>query len=234
MAIANAASEVFAAIGTSTTIALTTVATGAVGNLVIALITYDDAGVTLDSVQDDLANEFTKAGTTFTHTLASQKMEVWYLPNSDGGTRDITGTFSATVEVRSIQVSAWSGADTAAPYHSRNAAQGTGAAIASGNVTPSRNGALLLGFLQDDDGGATADSPATALEYDISMIPLGSAYRIQPTAAAEDISWTPSASCNWAAMTMVFLPPDPTFTLPAGQATGDQNGIPAQLRRYVA
>lgn len=229
MAIAHVASAKVAGASGGTTASIDT--TGA--SLLTLVCGY---GAVAISVSDSKGNTWTALTE---HSSGATKSIVYYCANPTVGTGH-TFTLTGASSASSMIASAWSGVATSSPLDQDvgyDGVSGTIAVLASGTVTPSVDGCLVVaGFsLSASVTSEAAGSGWTSAEFQNYVggtnYGVGVSYKIQTTATAipnsqTTYSWTNSA--NLAISSAVFKPAAPadtiTITSPVAYKTFQRSG----------
>lgn len=168
-------------------------ATGANLLIVVVATTTNTGGV----ITDSSSNSWTEVPAALGYD--DLKCSVWYAVNptvTSSHTVSVTGTGNRP----SIAFSAWSGADTSAPFdQTANAQDLFNGTVQAGSVTPTTNDQLVIAGMAatlDDGTPASIDGGFTIAQQaegtgNASGVYL--AYLIQTTAAAANPTWTDGA-----------------------------------------
>lgn len=166
----------------------------------------------------DLSSEPTltdSKGNTWTGLTAqgpggsNQRVRIFYAANPTVGSSH-TFTLSGSTTYSSVSALAFSGAKTASPFDQQNGATGGSTSLATGSVTPSEDGELVVAGIALDSAPSslTIDSgfstPAVVYFLGGSSYGVGSAYKIQTTAAAVNPTWSWTGSSGQAAAIATF------------------------------
>ena len=141
-----------------------TTANNTAGNLIVALVAWDNAGTDAVTCTDDNGDTFATALVKI-DVAHSQDTAVCYAANVHGGTKaTVTATFGASSIDRGIILSEYSGvaASNALAYDvsASNTATATTSTdgVTSSAATTTQNGDLIFGGMQDDQAGATVSA----------------------------------------------------------------------------
>jgi hypothetical protein len=134
------------------------------GNLLVVLAGWNDTSATISSVTDSLGNTFALAiGPTKRTTALSQS--IYYAKNIAGGSNTVTVRFSRAAKFADIRVLEYAGLDTAAPFDSASAANGSSGQADTGLLTTHVAGDLLVA-----GDMVLTGSPAAGTGYSTRMI----------------------------------------------------------------
>lgn len=209
------------ALGAGTTIAVTLPNNVLQGNAVVGEATNDSTGgINVASVKDQAS---TSAALDIQHNAATltQNLVLWSFPNSPGGSRTFTATFSASTSSRGIQAFELSGAVETVLLVGTPAGNDSGAGTATSfdptiNTQPGISGAFVLSAAE---GGTHQPSPAgawTQLLQDTNNT-VTTAYLISNTPS--DVlspSFTMSVADVWSVVIAAYMPaPQPAPRLQA-------------------
>lgn len=185
--------------------ATTTIATAAAagnsttGNLLVAVVSWDDAGGPNCSGVTDGTNVFTQVEGKFTDANA-QDIQLWYAKNITGKTTPVyTATFSVATDFRRIVVIEFSGLDTSSPLGQFTHGQDSTRTPTTASITTTTNGEVIVAGIMNDGGTATetfapgsgytepANATAAAADNEVQA-----EYQIQTSAGGITASWTRS------------------------------------------
>lgn len=202
MAIAFVQANQGASSGFAATTTIVTAAAGSnstTGNLLVAVVSWDDAGTPNCSGVTDGTNVFTQVEAKFTDAN-SQDIQLWYAKNITGKTTPVyTATFSVSTDFRRIVVFEFSGADTTAPLDKITHGQDTTRSPTTASVTTTTNGQVVVAGIMNDGGTVTetfapgsgyiepANGTAAAADNEVQA-----EYQIQTSAGGIAASWTRS------------------------------------------
>lgn len=123
---------------------------------------------------------------------------VWYCKNPATSASEMFSVNPNGTGYPTIFASWWSGADTTSPLDQQTgASSATGTTLATGNITPTSNGQLIITGISDPDtGNKTVDVAFTRQDIDQNNAHECGAwgYVIQSTAAAIGATWTEANS----------------------------------------
>src|SRR3989304_1512071 len=148
------------------------------------------------SVSDSKSNTWVEAAASYAST--STKVRIFYAINPTVGAGH-TFTISGTSLYGTIGVLAFSGADTTAPEDVHNGATtGSGVSLATGSITPSANGAIVVAGFSGGTGTSTYTIGSGFSVTDTTDFVSGgsgntggaAAYLIQGSAAAVNPTWS--------------------------------------------
>lgn len=145
-------------VGAGNSTSSTTVATGATahtaGNLLVAVVNWENPATNCNSVTDTAGNTYTPLTKRTSTNIGAQ---MFYAKNITGhATNVVTATFSTGTNGHSILVHEFSGADLTAPFTTGEEAGASGAnnPIDAGNVVTSvADSVLVAGFVRWNSGG---------------------------------------------------------------------------------
>jgi len=171
----------------------------------LALCLYERDGVSIVSIGDSVNGAWTLAAT---RALVAARVAVYYLPNSAAGNPVVTATLGGTTP-RDINVSAWSGVQTASPLDTTgNAGNSAVTSHLHGSVTPSASSLLITCLGSTDHGGVSAlDAGFVALNIDAGVTNTNRrvyAYKVGHTGAVNPTHVVNSSS-NSDAIVAAFL-----------------------------
>jgi len=186
--------------------------------LVVAITTFS-VTPSAGELSDSKGNTYTKRTT---YSSSSRRVTIFYCTNPTVGSGH-TFTYASTNSFSLSLFSAFSGANTSAPYDQENGDNGnTGQ---PGSVTPSEDNELVFTAIATDVGSGTPtiDSGFTVIDsapnVGGSYIGGGIAYKIQTTAAAVSPAWT------WTSSSQL---PTSIATFKAATAAGNSSNYYAQ------
>jgi len=196
-----------------------------VGDTLVVGVTYGGLGTTTNrtvTLADNLGNTYTEI------TLPAAQ---WYATNSTGlrvfkcqvtsaGTATITATPSANCDYTGIIARKFTGGS--ATEDGDNCALENSTTPASGAITTTVNGAIVVGFAANTSstaGSITGNNGSFGGSYTITGTGMVSQYQIQATAGSVDSEPTVSVSANWISAIIALQPGASTATLSAGTAT---------------
>lgn len=207
----NGAHAESAAAGTTIAVTLTgVVATDAL----VGMVTWDNVGgITLSTVKDQVptsaAIDIQRPDVSITQSLA-----LWSLPNSPGGSRTITATYSGTGATgsRGIQVLELSGATTGPMLTGTPVGNDSGVGTATAfdgsiSTTPAVDGAFVLAC--GEGGSASVPTPAGGFalgQQDTTVNLVVTAYLVQGVAAPVSPSFTLSPADRWNVVIAAYAP----------------------------
>jgi len=176
------------------------------GSLLVAVISHpSSSAITL--VESPNEGPLTLA---ISKTVAGLTVEVWFLSNILA--EDTAGiTVETDISDRvSVQLSEWSGLNSAAPEATNSASGLLDASPATGSVTPTSANALIIGA-----GGWTANDYSTGPTNSFTRLTQTgggaawqeAAYQIESAVAARSTGWGLTAGVNWAAVIAAFGAP---------------------------
>ena len=170
--------------------AVTTTAIDTTGANLLVLISACEGGG--EAISDNKGNSWTALTS---HANSTAQVRIYYsIPTSVGSghtfTSSLTGGFPA------VAVSAYSGAATSSVFDKQNgAASDSASSLATGSVSPSADGELLISGLGLDNGIGTLSSIDSGFAIDAS-VGIGAsdgvaiASLIQTTASAQNPTWS--------------------------------------------
>ena len=204
IAVIASTSQVFGALGGTTTGIDTTGANG----LFVVLTYKKSAGA---NISDSKGNTFTIL-TKYEEPSADGAVVTYYVQNPTVGAGH---TFTTTSQFCGVNVLAVSGCRTATTPLDQETGFTTGLAgggtIQPGSLTPNVDGCIVLTGVNQQAAAGAPTVPTgyvTIGTYAIGLsFPGGAAYKIQTTAGAENPSWGVDPSANAEANLAVFMPP---------------------------
>lgn len=154
------------------------------------------------ALSDSAGNTWTLAFQQTAPSESAQYLNVYFC-FSPTTSASHTFTVGGGTETVAIDVEAWKGSAGSGSYDQKNegGSSSSDTSNATGSITPTANGDLLF-FAVATDGSATGMSPSIGtLDANISGVPfanqgLGTAYYVQPTAAAINPTWSWTGSAN--------------------------------------
>jgi hypothetical protein len=172
-------------------------------NLLVMSSASYNAG-TPTSISDSKGNTWTTLTTRAATSGATHCF--FYAKNATVGSGH---TFTISAPFQAVIVYAFAGVDTTSPFDVENGATGS-SPLATGSVTPSVNGALVLSGYANDSSSSIAVSGGsftqTTVPYSSGANMAGAAgYLVQATATAINPSWSWTGSATAAVATVVFL-----------------------------
>jgi hypothetical protein len=185
---------------------VTTAAIDTTGATLLVVVVADQAGVTT-TLTDSKTNTWT--GLTV-RTETNAEVRIFYAANPTVGTgHTFTGT--STGGFPALAVLAFSGVATVSPFDVQNGVtQTTGTSVATGSITPTAANEVLVGGISLGAAGITVSSVTSPMILQANLAStanaygVGSAYEIQTTATARNLTWVLSASSNAAAAIASF------------------------------
>jgi hypothetical protein len=174
----------------------------ATGNLVVVSIAANSS-VTGISIADANSNNYTAAAVLFAGS--SRKLGIWYLIAPANANKAITVTITTPTGFTEAWAAEFSGAATSAPFESSATVSfaGPGTTVNLPSITTTNNGDLLIGLAVGYSTLTAAVAPWTAIAT-ASGDNAWTEYYVKPTAGAQAIGFTQSASNNWDAMSAAF------------------------------
>jgi len=168
-----------------------------------------DASLSVSSLVDNAgggSSTYTDSLNDVSDTGAGWKAVMWYAKDLKAGATVVTVTLNGTPTFGECFDEEWSGTDNSAPLDQKNNGTGNSTTTqpSSGNVTPSVNNELIIGFIIPNTGTVTK---ATA--FTIGTQPSGSdlsEYLLQGTASTLAATGTMSANDRWTAQVLTFKP----------------------------
>jgi len=148
----------FESAGPDTTIVLTLGAAVAVNDIIVGFAAWGTDATDITGASDNLGNSYSLLGSTVTDTDNINRSRMFFSKVTVAGTPTITVSLGASTGDRKLVAAAWSGgaaspSDGITGQHQSNVS-GTNAAF-SGNITPTANGALIVGCFFTGSGGPT-------------------------------------------------------------------------------
>jgi hypothetical protein len=125
----------------SVTVPFTNVQTA--GDLNVVAVGWNDTSATVQSVADNLGNQYVLAAGPVKGTALTQS--IYYAKNILGGTNSVIVTFSKTATYPDVRVLEYSGADATSPLDVVASASGNSAAANSGSTTTTVANELIFG-----------------------------------------------------------------------------------------
>lgn len=194
----------------ATAAGLSTATTGAINTTGASLIVIGIArqASNADAISDSAGNTWTKLTESLATGAVGTVMYYCAAPNTSATHTFTLGSTNAGV----ICVAAFSGIQTVTPFDQQNGGSNTtGSTLATGSVTPTQNGELLVtmfGFnvagtpVSINSGFTITDTTnfASGVNYGGSL-----AYFIQTTAGAINPTWTRTGSSSQAARIATFI-----------------------------
>ena len=210
----------------------------AAGNLNVVVVGWNDTTATIQSVTDNLGNQYALAAGPVKGTGLTQS--IYYAKNILGGSNSVIVTFSKTASFPDVRVLEYSGADSANPLDVVASASGNSASANSGSATTTAANELIFGADTVATGNLTAGtnftlriltSPDSDLAED----------RAVTTAGTYSATATLSSSGPWV-MQMVALkasgaggsPPTITTTSPGSGSTSGGTAVTITGTNFVS
>ena len=113
------------------------------GNLDVVVVGWNDTSATIQSVTDNLGNQYVLAAGPVKGTGLTQS--IYYAQNILGGTNSVIVTFSKPASFPDVRVLEYSGADTNTPLDVTASASGNSASANSGSAATTAANELVLG-----------------------------------------------------------------------------------------
>jgi len=113
------------------------------GNLNVVVVGWNDTTTTIQSVTDNLGNQYSLAAGPVKGTGLTQS--IYYAKNILGGSNSVIVTFSKTASFPDVRVLEYSGADSANPLDVVASASGNSASANSGSATTTVANELIFG-----------------------------------------------------------------------------------------
>lgn len=174
------------------------------GNLILAACGWQDSAgtTTVSSVADTVGNSYSAATVKRrdnANVYATQVYMAWNIGGT-GSTNTVTWTFSASAAFRRFHILEYTssnGAWSSNPKDQDIYATGTGTSLSSGNITPTENNTLVIGFGEEGaandmaaSGSFTQRSPTTAtLATMVEDLVQGTAAAVSATATCSSGGW---------------------------------------------
>lgn len=176
------------------------------GNLiVVAVASYDLSSA--PTVSDSKGNTY--SALTAQSSAGSHRIQLFYAANATVGSGH-TFTVTGSTSYSSISVNVFSGAKTTSPFDQQNGASGGSTSLATGSVTPTEDNEVVVAGIALDSApssltiNSSFSTPAVAYFAGGSAYGVGSAYKIQTTAAAVNPTWSWTVSSGQAAAIATF------------------------------
>jgi chitodextrinase len=116
------------------------------GNLIVAVVGWNDSTSQVRSISDSMGNTYVRAvGPTVQSGIATQS--IYYAANisaSPAGANQVTVEFSGPARYADVRIAEYSGIDPVNPVDGAVAAQGTGSTSGSGSLTTTSASVLLV------------------------------------------------------------------------------------------
>ncbi len=180
-------------------------------DLLVAVVT-NQGGVDNVPLQD-ANNTWVELTKQTSASGAQQAARLFYVVSPVTSASHFVQTTSGSVSLPSIGIQVWSGVRVADPFDSESGANGNGATMQPGSITPTVAGSLFVtgmhgnitvtGTTIDSSFTQTADLAATANAGDLEF-----AYKIGSGTTAENPLWTAGNNNVRAAVMAVFKPAD--------------------------
>lgn len=204
------------------------------GNLIYVALSHGGDAATW-GVTDNQGNTYTQIRNTRDATN-HQDITTFYAKNVTGGSVTVTGSLDPTTRTfRRISIVELSGRDTTAPLDVENGnASLTGSnatdGVVSGSITPTANGAMVVGAVMDTTGVASI-SAGTGFTERSDLGGLQVEDLTQATAASIQATWTFSAANGYVAHVAAFKAAgsggtDATVSAAVGQSTASSVAPP--------
>lgn len=189
------------------------------GALLLVAVSWDYGGGSFSSISDTLVSSWNLIGSEQDDASTSTAMRTYYAYNTGAGANTVTANFSAAVAFRALAIAEYSGAATATVPLDQTAIVTTGSTstgtdgTATGNITPSVDGALVAALIQTTTSGPTCDAGTSYTErVDGLTAGAGGGFELedftQATAAAIPGRWTiGTAGVTYNARVVSFKPP---------------------------
>jgi hypothetical protein len=129
------------------------------GNLNVVVVGWNDTTTTIQSVTDNLGNQYILAAGPVKGTGLTQS--VYYAKDILGGSNSVIVTFSKSASFPDVRVLEYSGADTANPLDAVASASGNSASANSGSATTTAANELIFGADTVATGNLTAGTNFT-------------------------------------------------------------------------
>ncbi len=170
----------------------------------------------VDSISDTQGNSYVRAKQTTNGGSFADYADIWYAENVKGGACTITPhytNYDSNNHVTSVGISEWTGIARVSHEHKTNGATGTGTAVSPGAVTPTNDGALIIGVGHNYNGSDNTVAYNTGGGFAKLDEQLGtgatytrfySEYLIQGSKAAATASYTLNGSSDWQTSVAAF------------------------------
>lgn len=176
------------------------------GNCIVCVWRYSVGGLTV-TLSDTQSNTYTSNAVEQIVTGdGNATVGIGYALNIAGGATTVTFSVGVSRTLRFL-IAEFSGVATSSAFDQSNHAEGSGTAIASGSVTPTTDGQLLVCGYENVNTSATSVGTDFTLASQTANDRTGLEYYIQTTAAAHDGTWTQAASQVWGAVIGTFKAP---------------------------
>ena len=136
------------------------------GNLNVVVVGWNDTTTTIQSVTDNLGNQYVLAAGPVKGTGLTQS--IYYAKNILGGSNSVIVTFSKAASFPDVRVLEYSGADTANPLDVVASASGNSASANSGSATTTVANELIFGADTVATGNLSAGTNFTPRIFDFS------------------------------------------------------------------
>lgn len=154
------------------------------GNLLVAVIMETTANNrTFTSLASDNGGNFTAAVTYQNSGTLNRRIGIYYLPNCNAGTHNVTLTVSASASLY-LDLFEFSGCDTASPFVTgdffENASGTTKYHADVGEIDTSGSCAIVTGTIHNSDPGTVT------YDADYTLVGVSSLYYIAPSAVTDE------------------------------------------------
>lgn len=161
----------------------------AAGNLIVVGVWIEHSSATITSVTDTQGNTY-NAALGYSGSWASGRMRIYYAENIASGANTVTVAISEGAARVNAHIAEFSGCATSSALDVVGTSVGGSDDPSSDSATPSQNNTLIYGFVANDGGDATpAGGLASASTYVFNKY-TQAAWRVQPTAASTNVSFT--------------------------------------------
>lgn len=179
------------------------------GNLLLVAVSGGGAGFPVSSVTDTRGNTWSQAGTV-TDTGNDQACALWYAPNCAAGANTVTVNFAASCAFHRVKIAEYDSIATTSPLDGSSTNFGSAGtatdAISSGNFTPTTNGDLIVGAVEDTDETATITAGTNFTLRGTAQNGLNLEDLTQATAGAIAATFTRSNTGRFAVVGAAFKP----------------------------
>lgn len=185
------------------------------GSLIVAR--FCGAAAATWGVTDSLSNTYTQVIETANSN--GNDLNMWYTVSTSSGACTVTATRTGGSNIYGLIASEYDGPFAVSPNNGSSSAIGTSGTSSSGDVTPTRNGCLLVSYLEvaavptAEAGWTTEESFASD-----SGTRIMAASKIQGALATEDFDATHTSSV-WVSGLIAFAPTGVSITVDAGSYT---------------